>query len=83
MRRAAHRYHHPPVVSPANGSIGCNGKRSYPNKTVADGHAQRTRNSTDDRVNAYRCRHCAWWHVGTPQFPRPTRRPRVEMEDLE
>lgn len=78
MRRAAHNYHKPPMISPHNGASGCNGKRCYPSKPVADGQAQSTMRRTDDRVNAYRCRVCRWWHVGAPQFPRPQRRPRIE-----
>lgn len=85
MRRSAHRYHAPPVVSPSNGALGCNGKRSYPNKVVADGQALRSRQMLEEPLEAYKCRACSWWHVGYSGMPRAAkRRPRREMtEDAE
>lgn len=80
MRRNSRRYTLPPKISPVNGQIGCNGKRQYPSKQVADKLADATRRGTGNRLQSYRCRHCSWWHVGSPQLPKPKGRPRVTEE---
>ena len=83
MRRAAQHYQKAQIVSPTNGKIGCNGKRCYANKAVAENQANRTRNGTGDRFSAYRCRHCSWWHVGAETWPRMGKKPRIEVVDGE
>lgn len=83
MRRAGKYYLAAKPTSPDNGLVGCNGKRQYPTKTVADKMAANARRKADHHVNAYRCQHCTWWHVGTPQFPRSGGRPRIDEAMLD
>ena len=46
-------------------------------------NAENARRKADHHVNAYRCQHCTWWHVGTPQFPRSGGRPRIDEAMLD
>lgn len=43
---------------------GCGGKRCYESFQVASRMAKRTRRQHDVKVEAYKCQHCRFWHVG-------------------
>ena len=44
----------------------CERKRDYPDQTTATAAARSLRRATGEHVHAYRCQHCAAWHVGHP-----------------
>lgn len=69
MRRHAkpqgHKPEHAPAYSPANGKPGCNGKRMWPNFATAQRMAERTHRQAEEPMDAYHCKHCGRFHVGS------------------
>lgn len=63
--------------------VGCTGKRAWESFPVAQRMADNTnrhRETGGGKVAAYKCRHCAWFHVGES---RRVKRPRVDLQRLE
>lgn len=64
MRRNARRGPNTPLLSPNAETRGCGGKRCYETAPVARKLAKRTRQQRECKVEAYRCVHCRYWHIG-------------------
>lgn len=66
MRRAHRTYQGAaPTVAPTSDVIGCSGKRQYPKFSDAARVAVLVRRNKDgERTAAYKCKHCAKYHIG-------------------
>lgn len=66
MRRHANRQARLALVSqPRRVTAGCSGKRCYESAGEARRLAKNMRRNLDRcKVDAYRCKHCHFWHLG-------------------
>lgn len=61
----------------------CLGKVCHGSYSIAAKASHAASHKLGERFNPYRCRRCAWWHVGgtlEPRFPRRVERTRRAVE---